>query len=148
MTLTFAGQDKVAVTSTLSSSFLFLYVPLVLVPLTVFASRSIKLFDPKTSTQTSSCYFPAQPRTHISPLKLAMDYELDDYEVWLLENSNSQSQDSTDAHWQQEIYQRSLPSEPLPDLKPLQEHTESTKRNFDYSTTSSSTKRPRSSDCS
>ncbi|GAV48665.1 hypothetical protein ZYGR_0N00690 [Zygosaccharomyces rouxii] len=75
-----------------------------------------------------------------------MDFELDDYELWLLENNTSQSQDSTDTHWQQELYQRSLPSEPLPNLKPLQEHRDSIKRNVNYAATSPCTKRPRSRD--
>lgn len=72
-----------------------------------------------------------------------MDYELDDYEVWLLENSNPQGNVTTDSYWQQEIYQRSLPSEPLPKLKPLQGHMEPTKRNSDDTYAPSSTKKPR-----
>lgn len=75
-----------------------------------------------------------------------MDEELDDYEMWLLSNSNPSSRGSTDTQWEQEIFDRSLPSEPLPTLKPLQEHTGSIKRNFTHSATLSSTKRPRSRD--
>lgn len=79
-----------------------------------------------------------------------MDEDLDVYEQWLLENSNSDfypDQSSIDAtHWQQEMYERSLPSEPLPVLKPLQEHRESIKRNDNDSGRPSSTKRPRSRD--